>query len=76
MWHGEADVSVTTVSRILNNKGPISEKTRKNVLKVMKQLHYQPNEIARCLYKKRSKIIGLIIPVLDHPYFSRLANAG
>jgi len=70
-----AGVSVTTVSRIMNNRGAISEKTRKKVLKVMKELDYHPNEMARSLLTKRSKIIGLIIPYLDHPFFSRLSAA-
>jgi len=70
-----AGVSVTTVSRIMNNRGAISEKTRKKVMRVMKELDYQPNEMARSLLTKRSRIIGLIIPYLDHPFFSRLSEA-
>ena len=39
-----ADVSIATVSRIINNKGPISEKTRRKVYESMRALNYQPNE--------------------------------
>lgn len=70
-----AGVSVTTVSRILNNRGAISEKTRKKVHKAMKDLDYMPNEVARSLLKKRSNLIGVIVPYLDHPFFSRLTEA-
>lgn len=64
-----AGVAVPTVSRILNNKGYISEKTRDKVHQAMKDLDYQPNELARALYKKRSNLIGLIIPnVAHHPW--------
>ena len=49
-----AEVSIATVSRIINNKGPISEKTRKKVYESMKELNYLPNEMARALQKKKS----------------------
>ncbi|MDQ0061992.1 LacI family DNA-binding transcriptional regulator [Paenibacillus harenae] len=70
----KADVSVTTVSRVLNNRGYISEATRTKVFRVMEELHYQPNEIARSLLRKQSNVIGLIIPNVSHPFFSELAN--
>jgi len=70
-----AGVSVTTVSRVLNNRGYISEKTRKLVYDTMNELNYQPNEIARSLLRKQSNIIGLIIPNVAHPFFAELASA-
>ncbi|TYP71086.1 LacI family DNA-binding transcriptional regulator [Paenibacillus methanolicus] len=70
----KAGVSVTTVSRVLNNRGYISEKTRKKVFDIMAELNYQPNEIARSLLRKQSNVIGLIIPMVSHPFFSELAN--
>jgi LacI family sucrose operon transcriptional repressor len=69
-----ANVSVTTVSRVLNNRGYISEATRTKVYKTMEELNYQPNEIARSLLRKQSNVIGLIIPSVAHPFFSELAN--
>ncbi|MFT9370572.1 LacI family DNA-binding transcriptional regulator [Paenibacillus polymyxa] len=70
----KAGVSVTTVSRVMNNRGYISETTRKKVFDAMEELNYQPNEIARSLLRKQSNIIGLIIPNVSHPFFSELAN--
>ncbi|MEV5029707.1 LacI family DNA-binding transcriptional regulator [Paenibacillus sp. LPE1-1-1.1] len=69
-----AKVSVTTVSRVLNNRGYISEATRAKVYKTMEELNYQPNEIARALLRKQSNVIGLIVPSVSHPFFSELAN--
>ncbi|WPX09215.1 LacI family DNA-binding transcriptional regulator [Anaerocellum danielii] len=69
-----AGVTVTTVSRVLNNRGYISEETRKKVYKAMEELNYQPNEIARALYKKRSYFIGLIIPDVSHPFFAEVTK--
>ena len=68
----KAGVTVTTVSRILNNRGYISEETRAKVYAAMKELHYQPNEIARSLSKKTNNTIGIIVPHIEHPYFARL----
>lgn len=68
-----AGVSVTTVSRVLNNRGYISQKTRDKVNQVMKELRYQPNEMARSLFRRKSNTIGLIIPSVAHPFFGELA---
>ena len=43
----EAGVTYTTVSRVLNNRGYISEETREKVYSAMKKLNYMPNEMAR-----------------------------
>src|SRR5690606_11970511 len=71
----KAGVTVTTVSRVLNNRGYISERTREKVRLVMEELQYQPNEIARSLTRKRSMVLGMIIPTIAHPFFSEMANA-
>ncbi len=69
-----AGVTVTTVSRVLNNRGYISDATRNKVYQAMEELHYKPNEIARSLLRKKSNIIGLIIPTVQHPFFGELAS--
>ena len=70
----EAGLSVGTVSRVLNNRGYISEETRKSVQAAMARLHYQPNAMARSLSKQRSTMIGLIVPNIAHPYFAKLIS--
>jgi len=69
-----AGVSVTTVSRVLNNRGYISDFTKQKVHDAMKQLNYQPNEMARSLYRRKSNIIGIIVPSVSHPFFAELTN--
>lgn len=69
-----AGVTPTTVSRVLNNRGYISDKTRKKVYSSMEHLNYQPNEIARSLKNKQSNIIGLIVPDVSHPFFAAFAS--
>ena len=70
-----ANVSIATVSRIINNRGPISNDTRQKVYDSMKSLSYQPNEMARALQKRKSNIIGLIVPSIEYAFFSRLIEA-
>lgn len=66
----EAGVSIATVSRVLNGKGGVAQSTKCKVQEVMKQLNYNPNELARCLYKRESKMIGCILPDITNPYYS------
>ncbi|WP_099355602.1 LacI family DNA-binding transcriptional regulator [Fredinandcohnia onubensis] len=68
-----AGVSPTTVSRVMNNRGYISEKTRQKVEDAIKELNYYPNDIARSLFKQRTNFIGLILPTINNPFFSELA---
>nr|WP_313886426.1 LacI family DNA-binding transcriptional regulator [Bacillus sp. SD088] len=70
-----AGVSVATVSRVLNNKGYVSVETRKKVEQAIKTLDYKPNEVARSLFKKQSKAIGLMVPTIMNPFFPELARA-
>ncbi|AMK50500.1 hypothetical protein LF65_05397 [Clostridium beijerinckii] len=69
-----AGVTVTTVSRVLNNRGYISEATREKVNAAMEELHYQPNEIARSLFRRKSNLLGLVVPNVSHSFFSELTN--
>ncbi|MEN0650265.1 LacI family DNA-binding transcriptional regulator [Caldifermentibacillus hisashii] len=68
-----AGVSPTTVSRVLNDRGYISEKTRNKVMEAIKELNYYPNDIARSLFKQRTNFIGLILPTINNPFYSELA---
>ena len=67
-----AGVCKTTVSRVLNHRGYLSEKTIAKVQKAMQELDYRPNIIARQLYKQRTDLVGMIFPTVDNPFFSQL----
>lgn len=70
-----ANVSKTTVSRVLNNRGYLSQETIERVHEAMKELNYQPNAVARQLYKKQTNIIGLLFPTIANPFFGELNEA-
>lgn len=65
-------ISVSTVSRGLNNKGRISDEMRRKILETAELLHYQPNEVARELRMQRSMTIGVIVPDVSNEFYSRL----
>ncbi|ACT03823.1 LacI family DNA-binding transcriptional regulator [Paenibacillus sp. JDR-2] len=69
----KAGVSKTTVSRVLNNRGYISQETKDAVYGAMKELNYFPNDVARSLFNKKTNLIGLILPTVNNPFFSELA---
>ncbi|GEK89863.1 transcriptional regulator, LacI family [Alkalibacterium putridalgicola] len=68
----EAGVSVTTVSRVLNDRGYISTEMKEKVLKAIKELNYIPNEMARSFFSNQSKFIALIVPTTENPFFGEL----
>lgn len=70
-----AGVSIATVSKVINNTGQISEKTRQRVLEVMKSLNYLPSAIASALTGKGTYTIGLLIPDLANPFFAEIARS-
>ncbi len=70
----KAGVSITTVSRVLNNSRLVKKQTKEIVLKVIKELDYSPDFFARNLVKRTSKTIGLLIPDIINPVFSEMAK--
>jgi LacI family sucrose operon transcriptional repressor len=70
----EAGVSKTTASRVLNHRGYLSKETIAKVQQAMIKLNYRPNTIARQLYKQQTKLVGLIFPTINNPFFGQLAN--
>jgi LacI family transcriptional regulator len=58
----KANVSKMTVSRVLGGKGPIAAETRRRVMRIIDEMGYHPNLIARSLASRRSMILGVIIP--------------
>ena len=70
-----ANVSITTVSLVLNNKAQnISVETVNTVKRVCKELNYEPNDIASSLKSKTTKTIGLILPEINNAYYSRIMS--
>ena len=70
----KANVSIATVSRILNNKPGFSEETKQKVLKVIAELGYQPNAVARGLVNKRTETIGVLIPKVSDMLAAEILN--
>ncbi len=67
-----AGVSVSTVSRVINNSASVVPEKRKVVLEAMEQLNYQPNTLARALVSNRSDCIGLLVGEIESPFFGQL----
>ena len=66
---GELGVSITTVSKVLNNHDDISPATRARVLAKVAELGYRPNAVARSLTLRRTHTLGIVIPDLMHSFF-------
>lgn len=69
-----ANVSKMTVSRVINNKGEISEPTRQKILRVMDELGYRPNHIARSLATNTTLRIGIVVPSIANTYFGSIVE--
>lgn len=69
-----AGVSISTVSRVLNNSEEVSENTRKNILKIIKEYNYIPNNSARNLKLIKSNMIGVLVDSGYNPFFYELIN--
>ncbi|MDB5053516.1 MAG: catabolite control protein [Bacilli bacterium] len=65
-----ANVSISTVSRVMNNPETVIEVKRKRVLEAIEELHYQPNALARGLISKKSHTIAALIPDIANPFYS------
>lgn len=70
----KAGVSVTTVSRVLNKRGYISQNTYDKVYNAIAELNYQPNQLARSLSKQKTHLIGMVIPDISHPFYALLTQ--
>lgn len=70
-----AGVSPTTVSRVINNHGSLSETTKYKVFAAMQKLNYQPNSLARSLQGKKTKLIGLIFSGVGNPFFGEMVQS-
>ncbi|MFD1954182.1 LacI family DNA-binding transcriptional regulator [Paenibacillus thailandensis] len=69
-----AGCSAMTVSRVINNTGRISEKTRQRVKAIMAEMNYVPNIAARSLVLQETKLLSLVIPDITNPFYTTLAR--
>ena len=70
----EANVSMATVSRVVNGNPNVKPATRKKVLEVIDRLDYRPNAVARGLASKKTTTVGVIIPDVSNMFFASLAR--
>lgn len=68
----KAGVSVATVSRVFNRKGPVREETSQRVLEIAEELHYVPHAAARSLSMRSTATIGVVLPELHGEFFSEV----
>lgn len=68
----KAGVSITTVSRVLNNTAPVNEETRKSILKAIEESNYTPSIMAQGMRTKKSKTLSVIIPDYKNPFYHEL----
>lgn len=70
----QLNISPSTVSRALRDHPDIKIETRKKVVALAKELDYYPNIIAQSLKKRRSSIIGVIVPQVKHFFFASVMS--
>jgi len=70
----KAQVSIMTVSRVINNKDEVSPATRRRVLKIIDSLGYRPSGIARGLATKRTAALGVVVPDIANPFFAGIVR--
>lgn len=70
----EANVSMATVSRVVNGNPNVKPTTRKKVLETIERLGYRPNAVARGLASKKTTTVGAIIPDISSTFFSELTR--
>ncbi|MDR3172679.1 MAG: LacI family transcriptional regulator, partial [Treponema sp.] len=71
----KANVSISTVSRVLNNSShKVNKATREKVERAIEELDYRPNALAQSLLKKRSMTIGIILPDISNPYYAEIVR--
>lgn len=68
----EANVSVATVSRLINQTGQVAEDTSVRVQAIIDKYGFRPNALARSLFMKKSKMIGLMIPDITNMFFAEI----
>jgi len=71
----KANVSIATVSRVVNNSPhKVHPKTKERVMKIIRELDFRPNVLAKGLHLKKSLTIGIIIPDISNPYYAEIVR--
>ncbi|MFW5988194.1 MAG: LacI family DNA-binding transcriptional regulator [bacterium] len=70
----KANVSPATASLALNDNELVNDKTKAKIKQIAKEMNYIPDARAKALKTKETKIIGLVIPEIDNPFFSEIAK--
>lgn len=70
----QANVSISTVSRVINDSKPVSDEIKQRVLRVIEETGYTPNPVARSLVMKKSQLIGVIVPDISNFFISEVLN--
>lgn len=68
----KAGVGIATVSRYLNNTGYVSDEVKVKIQNAVEELNYKPNALARAIFTKNSKTIGVMIPNISNPFFNQM----
>jgi DNA-binding LacI/PurR family transcriptional regulator len=71
----KAGVAPMTVSRVVNESGYVSEEVRERVRRVVAELNYHPNGLARSLKRQSTRVVGLLLPDIANPFSAELASS-
>lgn len=71
----KANVAISTVSYVLNNTNRVKQETRDRIMSIIKELDYQPNQVARSLKTKKTCTIGIVVPDISHSFFIDIIGA-
>lgn len=70
----EAGVSITTVSRVVNNNYPVKKETRERVERAIEKLNFIPNHMARSLITKKTYTVGVVVPGITNLFFPTIVE--
>ena len=68
----QAGVSISTVSRVINDSKPVTDEVKQRVREVIKETGYVPNPLARSLVTRKSMLIGVVVPEMADPFVSEI----
>lgn len=67
-----AGTSVATVSRVINQNGRFSKETEKRVQDIIRKYNYQPNQLARSLRVRHTRVVGILVPDITNSFFASI----